>query len=103
MGKKPTNGFDKRPQDINRGGRPKKGLTVTDVLRSRADKQELVEKLLELALEKGDFTALRYAIDRMDGTPIQTVNQNLREMPKVVGYYADSQPTDSEDTDADSE
>ena len=86
-------------QSGNPAGRPKKGETLTDALRDIADKKKLAEKLIELAL-KGDIMALKYVYDRVDGRPVETVNQTVREIPNLVRF--DDQD-DSEDTEADTE
>lgn len=58
-------------QSGNPAGRKPKGTdTLTGVLREKADKRKLAERLLELAY-KGDVVALRYVYDRIDGTPVQ--------------------------------
>ena len=51
-------------------GAPRKGESLTDVLRSKLDKEEVAEKLIAMAMN-GDFPALRYIFDRIDGTPRQ--------------------------------
>jgi hypothetical protein len=71
---------------INRAGRPKKGESYTDLIRAMGDadftaedgavvssKQALVERLFALAL-KSDFSAIKYIIDRIDGSPRQSVD-----------------------------
>ena len=72
-------------QSGNPKGRPKKGETVTDAIRDKIGPELLAEKLLEL-VEAGDLAAIKYATDRQDGRPIETVNSNVRKVPDVVGY-----------------
>lgn len=81
----------------NPQGRPKKGEALTDVLRSKVDKETIAEKLIELAMS-GDVQALKYVYDRVDGKPVETVNQTVRNVPDYVGF-ADTD--DTEDTDSD--
>ena len=88
----------KKGQSGNPNGRPKKGDTYTDALRSKIDADKLAERVNDLILN-GDAATIRWAYDRFDGKPIETVNQNVREMPQVVGYYPDDDATDSEDTE----
>ena len=71
-----NSGFASHPELINKNGRPKKGEAVTDVLRATVDKQALVDKLIQLAQE-GDMTALKYAIDRLDGKPVERHDNTL--------------------------
>ena len=79
-----NSGFASHPELINRKGRPKKGESVTDLLRETVDKQALVDKLVEIAIEKGDIQALKYAIDRMDGKPTETVHNLMQQLPDVI-------------------
>ena len=84
---KPTNGFDKRSEDINRNGRPPKEFTLTNILREtlnqvnnetgKTKKQEVIDKMYELAVEDGDVQMLKYLIDRIDGKPLQTIEANV--------------------------
>lgn len=72
----------------NPNGRPKKGTALTDILRSMLDKpasdspdapklkEVVMQKLVNLALD-GDMVALKYLTDRIDGTPVQMVDQTL--------------------------
>jgi hypothetical protein len=68
----------------NPQGRPPKEESITDLLRATVSKQELVNKLLEIALQKGDKQALMYCIDRLDGKPRETVHQMIENLPEVV-------------------
>jgi hypothetical protein len=77
----PPNQWEKG-KSANPNGRPKKGQAVTDLLRETADKQALVDKLIELALDKGDIQALKYAIDRMDGKPTEIIQ--TQQLPDVL-------------------
>lgn len=72
-------------QVLNPHGRPKKGHTITDLLNEYLEstkfgesqitgKQVLVQKIFQLAAQ-GDLAALKYCIDRLDGTPIQAIRQ----------------------------
>jgi len=71
----------------NPNGRPKKGETLTDILKLKADcieeteklpiKDVIAKKLLDLAI-KGDMAAIKYVYDRIDGTPIQSVNLDAK-------------------------
>jgi hypothetical protein len=63
----------------NPGGRPK-GKSITMVLREQLANTEgnipimvaLSQKLIEIALA-GDFQAIKYIFDRLDGTPTQAI------------------------------
>ena len=87
---KPSNGFDKRPQDINRNGRPPKEYCLTDILKEQGNiedaettngdkisrKQAIAKKLWDMAMD-GDVTALKYLYDRVDGKPLQTIEAQV--------------------------
>lgn len=77
-------------QVINPAGRPKKGESLTDILRSRLDeeiktrtgskvqiKKALVEKKLEAAL-MGDQKSIEWIFDRIDGKAVQPVENTLQ-------------------------
>ena len=81
----------------NPQGRPKKGATLTDLLREKIEspktlkekiprKEKIIEKLIALA-EGGDLPALKYLFDRIDGKPIETiradVKSNTTDMEKI--------------------
>jgi ribosomal protein L17 len=70
-------------QSGNPQGRPKKGETLTDLLREKIEapktskekhtrKDMIIEKLITLA-EAGDLTALKYVFDRIDGRPKESI------------------------------
>ena len=83
---KPSNGFDKNPQNINRNGRPPKEYSMTDLLRTALDepydesgktnKQMVIDKMFELAND-GDGNILKYLFDRIDGKPLQSIEANI--------------------------
>lgn len=67
----------------NPQGRPKKGETLTDLLREKIEttktakgkltrKDKIIEKLIALA-EGGDLSALKYLFDRIDGRPKESI------------------------------
>jgi ribosomal protein L17 len=67
----------------NPQGRPKKGETLTDLLREKIEvpktakekltrKERIIEQLITLA-EGGDLAALRYVFDRIDGRPKESI------------------------------
>jgi len=83
-------GFGEHPENINREGRPKKGETFTDIIMTELSKENVsiktesgmslitakeavVRKLISLAVHEGNFPALRYLMDRVDGSPRQMI------------------------------
>ena len=81
-----TNGFDKRPQDINRKGRPLKKWTWSDIFIKLVnelgdDKQKIKyamgRKMIKKVLKDGDVAAFKEITNRIDGLPIQTIDTNL--------------------------
>ena len=77
------NGRFGKGNHIGANGRPPKDEAVTDILRNTVNKQDLVDKLIEIA-NKGDLAALKYAIDRLDGKPRETVHNINENLPEVV-------------------
>ena len=82
-------GFKDFPENINRNGRPKKGETFTDIISMELSKQNVllktetgnvlieakkavVRKLISLAVD-GNLYAIRYLMDRVDGSPRQMI------------------------------
>jgi len=94
------NGFDKRPEDINHNGRPKKEHCLTDLLKETLDKertdtgktnkQMIIDKMFELA-EKGDSIILKYLFDRVDGKPLQTIEANVRRPETDMSNLTDDE------------
>jgi preprotein translocase subunit SecD len=85
----------------NPKGRPRKGQTVTEALRKymessrklpwpgftdKTAKQALIEQLAKLALQEKDLGAMKYIFDRLDGSPAQTVRQEIegKNMPIII-------------------
>jgi hypothetical protein len=92
----PGGGFRDHPENINRNGRPKRGETFTDVIELELNKKnvqvqtaagfELItakeavaRKLVNLAVAEGNFPAIKYLMDRMDGSPRQSVSVSRGE------------------------
>jgi len=81
-------------------GRPPKEESLTEILRTKVDKEAIAEKLYSLAMEKNDIHALKYIYDRCDGAPRQTIDSNVRKVPGTIGYEYDdfARSADTEDT-----
>ena len=99
--KKPTTTFADRPQDINRNGRPPKEHSLTDLLKEtlnqpstiegKTKKQEVIDKMYEIAITKGDVQMLKYLIDRVDGKPLQTIEANVRRPETDLSNLTDKE------------
>ena len=66
----------------NPKGRPKKGETLTDALAAKLDKDMLADKLLAF-INDGNFNALKYAYDRVDGRPKETIVADVNNRNEV--------------------
>ena len=103
-------GFDKNPQNINRSGRPKKGTALTDVLNKFMElqdvqdgekrisrKEALAHKIFQLAIG-GNMAAIKYIYDRIDGTPVQTVDMHTvdENMVDVLNRIHEEKQGDNE-------
>jgi hypothetical protein len=62
-------------QSGNPNGRPKKGKTLTDIIRAKVDKDKFAEAVLNKAYE-GDVTAQKLILSYLDGNPVQPVDNN---------------------------
>lgn len=65
----------KAGQSGNPKGRPKKGQTLTDIIREKVDKVKFAESVLNKAYE-GDVTAQKLILSYLDGNPVQPVDNN---------------------------
>lgn len=90
-------------QSGNPAGRPPKGEALTDVLKSKINKEEIADKLIEIAMEKGDLAALKYIYDRVDGRPKETIEGTFTEIPRYLGFALPPDVDESEDSEADTE
>lgn len=91
----PPEGFNKHPENINRNGRPKKGLTLTDIAKEileeeiikdgkptgRTRKEALIRRVADLAYE-GNETMIKLLWNYVDGLPKERV-----EIEGKVGHY----------------
>ncbi len=65
----------KAGQSGNPKGRPKKGQTLTDIIREKVDKVKFAESVLNKAYE-GDVTAQKLVLSYLDGNPVQPIDNN---------------------------
>jgi hypothetical protein len=85
-------GFGDHPENINREGRPKKGMALTDLMREMMDetpqiKKAIMAKLMQMAAE-GDIAAIREVLDRTEGKPIQpNVDMGEDKMEDLLHIY----------------
>ena len=93
-----NSGFASHPENINRDGRPPKEETYSEAIRQEFTPVELATKLRWFIDEKNDLGALKYAYDRAEGKPRETIDQTVRNVPEYVGFVNEG---DTEDTDAD--
>ena len=105
-----SNGFDKRPQDINRRGRPPKEYCLTDILKDQGNledvesgdkkvsrKQAIAQKLWAMAMS-GDVQAMKYLYDRVDGRPKESIDlDHSGELRYTIIPAVDKEPDDIDD------
>jgi hypothetical protein len=74
--------FTKNDSRINRNGRPKKGMSLTEALEKSLNRKgkagkmnytDLADTLVKLAIEDKNITAIKYIMDRIDGKPKETI------------------------------
>ena len=99
----PANGFDKRPQDINRNGRPPKAWTMATLIEEALEeeiengtpmKKQIARKLAHMALQ-GDIQAIKEVNDRIDGKARQTTDLHVKELPQPLLATLDVSNNDS--------
>jgi hypothetical protein len=90
--------FVKGDVNINRGGRPRKGKSLTETLEKAMKKKRdngmknidaLADALIELAIQEKNIAAVKYLCDRLDGRPVETValeNGNLEIKLQEIFY-----------------
>ena len=82
--------FEKGDPRINRAGRPKKGQTLTDLLEAKLDKEDFVQKVINLLnshLDKGETppdALIKYIFDRIDGKPTEKVEVDSDNYVEIV-------------------
>jgi len=80
-------------QPTDHGGRPRKAVSVTTIIRSKGEAvvdteseetraERLAEQLWALA-ESGDKQAIQYIIDRLDGKPKERVEHSESQVLRV--------------------
>lgn len=80
---KPTNGFDKRPQDINKDGAPKgnrhmstrlmEAITAISDQDGTQDDKAILKALISNA-KKGDVQSIKLIFNYLDGLPTQAID-----------------------------
>lgn len=80
--RRPTNGLDKRPHDINRAGAPEKAWQWREIFLAEVEKdsrkREAMKRKQSMAIaqiekaEEGDTQAFNAVLDRMEGKPKQS-------------------------------
>jgi len=86
-------------------GRPPKEHSLTDLLKEtlnlpydesgKTKKQQIIDTMFDIAVNKGDVQMMKYLIDRVDGKPLQQIEANLHNSEpdksfEIVGINADS-------------
>lgn len=71
----------------NPAGRPKKEKELTSALKVRVDKNALAERIIGLAMEKGDVRALIYIYDRIDGKPAAYVEVESADTERIMTFW----------------
>ena len=90
---KKKTGFQLKPENINRAGRPKKEEALTDLLKlylsgtdgsKKERNQILIEKLYKMATTQDDLAAIKYIINRIDGKPVDRKDVELNTDINVI-------------------
>lgn len=90
--KAPIAGFNVHPENINRNGRPKKGLTLTDIAKEileeelpdgKTRKEVLMRKIATLAYE-GNETMIKLMWNYVDGMPKQSTEISTPDDKQLI-------------------
>ena len=73
----------KKGQSGNPKGRPKKGETLTDLLREKLSKEEFIEKEIDLAMQ-GDPAARKQIWERLDGKVKEQLEIGQKHRPLTL-------------------
>lgn len=73
----------KKGQSGNLKGRPKKGETLTDLLREKLPKEAFIEKEINLAMQ-GDPAARKQIWERLDGKVKEQVQIDKKHRPLTL-------------------
>ena len=92
-------GFKENPENINRNGRPKKGLALTDVMRDMLESKgedgkekrvKLAESVLAMAME-GDQACIKMIWEHLEGKPVQKniIEAEIKDKSALSKYFED--------------
>lgn len=106
--------FVKGDPRINRKGAPKKEASLTGILEklslevddSGVSKREKIARIILAACEKGDRYMIREVLDRLEGKPIQKIQQEIRSLDETLDEIEDNvtyAPWSVEDTPSSSQ
>lgn len=86
---KAPRGFAKHPENINKAGRPRSGLTMADLIRARMEGEtgeKIVDGMILRSLE-GNDTATKILLDRGWGQAPQSIDMNVNNGSAVFGEW----------------
>jgi len=93
-------GFHTNPERINRTGANKGSKWLSTILREKLEEGDnaakLVDKLVTLAIEKGDLKAIQEVIDRLEGKAKQEITTEFIDKRKEVGDLFPLDETDNQ-------
>lgn len=101
------NGFEKRPQDINRKGRPP-APSILNVIKKKVAENDgekldqIAAIVLEKAIEERDSIMLRDLLDRFDGKALQKIeisNEKDAEWLEAFRNFGKAEPETRDDTE----
>jgi hypothetical protein len=101
-------GFGDNPGNINTNGRPKDGVSITSLLRNKADvlvevsnkntgekkkmaRNEAIAELMWVQALQGNWKAIHEILDRLEGKPVQPVDLG-GEIPLLLVKYVGDTP-----------
>lgn len=103
---KPVAGFNANPQNINKDGRPKKGYSITEMMKEMLESEPELKKAIGRVIAKkaleGDMAAIDKLWKYMDGMPAQSVDvttqgEKVNSIYELVSKYGSRSNTDLEE------
>lgn len=89
-------GFHTNPERINKTGLNKGSKWLSTLLREKLEEGDnaakLLQKLVDLAIEKGDLNAIKEVMDRVDGKANQEIKVDGIQSAPAIQIYNQAPP-----------
>lgn len=108
-------GFGDRPEDINKGGKPKDEVSIVHYIKEylkgkeegheKERAQELAEKIVTMAYSDGNVIMIREVLERIEGKTPWKIESNIGDsltlvantLDEIIKGHGETKPTDPTD------